>query len=327
MHSDDEECVHGIDNDDHTHIFLLRAEAIIREASLVAESIPDAEEFAVERGLRRLMRMYHILSNLEDQFITPSELQELVQTVVDVALPLAEFLRNPPPPPVAHTRFIYTGLPGRPRYQLDLQRLVDLHDLGCTWQSIATAVGVTRKTIYNHLSAAGLSAARPSYSIISDEELDELIAEISLLHPLAGSVIIVGHLEAKGWRIPLLRVQHSLQRIDAIGVFVRWSGCIKRRIYKVRGANALWHHDGNEKLRPWGFYIHGCVDGFSRLMIYMHCCNNKRASVVAMVFKEAVKTFGWPSRARADFGRENNEVEKMMVRRWGEDHRAYLRGR
>ncbi|KAJ8082108.1 hypothetical protein PM082_007954 [Marasmius tenuissimus] len=327
MHSEDQEELHGDDNGDSTHIFLLRAEVIVREASLVAQSIPDAEEFAVERALRRLMRIYHILSNLNDPLITPSELQELVQTIVDAALPLAEFLRNPPPPPAAQTRYIYTGQPGRPCYQLDLQRLVDLHDLGCTWKSIAQAVGVTRKTIYNHLSRAGLSPERPSYNIISDEELDELVAEISLMHPLAGSVIIIGHLAAKGWRIPLLRVQQSLQRVDAIGVFVRWSGCIKRRIYKVRGANALWHHDGNEKLRPWGFYIHGCVDGHSRLMIYMHCCNNKRASVVGMIFREAVEIFGWPSRMRADFGRENNEVERLMVRRWGENHRAYLRGR
>ncbi|KAK1235244.1 hypothetical protein PQX77_001537 [Marasmius sp. AFHP31] len=254
-HTEDQEG--SINNTDNTHVFLLHAEVIVREASLVAESIPHAEEFAVERALRRLIRVYHILSNLDDRLIAPNELQELMQTVIDMALPLSDFLRNPPPPPKAHTRLIYTGQPGRPCYQLDLQRLVDLHDLGCTWKSIAQAVGVDRKTIYNHLSAAGLSHERPTYSVITDEELDEIVAEISLLHPMAGSVIMAGHLEAQGWRIPLLRVQHSLQRVDAIGVFVRWNGCIKRRIYKVRGVNALWHHDGNEKLRPWGFYIHG----------------------------------------------------------------------
>ncbi|KAF8903229.1 hypothetical protein CPB85DRAFT_1226628 [Mucidula mucida] len=44
---------------------------------------------------------------------------------------------------------------------------------------------------------------------------------------------------------------------------------MRRAVYKVQGAYALWHHDGNEKLRPWGFYVHGCIDGHSRLLIYM----------------------------------------------------------
>ncbi|KAJ8093926.1 hypothetical protein PM082_009804 [Marasmius tenuissimus] len=314
------------DRPDRTHAFLLHAETVVHEAARIADSLPDAEEFAVECAMRQLLRIFHILSNLEDEYLTLDECEALIQVIVEVATPLSEFLKQPPSSnPRIH--FVYSGRPGRPRFQLNLNRLVDLHNLGCTWQSIANAVGVTRRTLYNHLSIAGLSKARPLYDNISDDELDELIASISLLHPLAGSVIVRGHLEAHGFRVPPLRIQESLRRVDAIEVFVRWSGCIKRRVYKVRGANALWHHDGNEKLRPWGLYIHGCVDGHSRLMLYMHCCNNKRASVVAMIFRKAVGMYGWPSRMRGDFGRENNEVERLMIGRWGEAHRAYLRGR
>jgi hypothetical protein len=107
----------------------------------------------------------------------------------------------------------------------------------------------------------------------------------------------------------------------------RWTGCIKRRVYKVRGANSLWHHDGNEKLRPWGFYVHGCVDGYSRLIIYLLCSNNKRAATVSGAFLHAVAKYGWPSRVRGDWGKENNKVEELMIEHWGEYHRAYLRGR
>jgi len=103
---------------------------------------------------------------------------------------------------------------------------------------------------------------------------------------------------------------------------------MRRRVYRVRGANALFHHDGNEKLKPWGFYIHGCVDGFSRLIIYLVCCNNKRSATVESIFmREAVGRYGWPSRVRGDYGKENNGVERQMIRRWGEAHHAYLRGR
>lgn len=108
----------------------------------------------------------------------------------------------------------------------------------------------------------------------------------------------------------------------------RWSTAIKRRVYRVRGANALWHMDGNEKLRPWGFYVHGCVDGYSRLIIYLICSFNKRARTVRSIFRSmGIKRYGWPSRARADFGTENNMVEEDMIEHWGEEHRPYLRGR
>ena len=102
---------------------------------------------------------------------------------------------------------------------------------------------------------------------------------------------------------------------------------LKRRIYKVRGANALWHHDGNEKLRPWGFWVHGCIDGYSRLIVYLAVCSNKRKATVAELFKGAVAQLGWPSRIRGDYGTENNEVERRVIERWGEAHHAFLRGR
>lgn len=108
----------------------------------------------------------------------------------------------------------------------------------------------------------------------------------------------------------------------------RWSGVIKRRVYRVRGSNALWHMDGNEKLCPWGFYVHGCIDGHARLTIYLQCRNNKRARTVRAIFiKYGIRRYGWPSRARADFGTENNRVEDLMIDHWSEEHRPYLCGR
>ena len=95
----------------------------------------------------------------------------------------------------------------------------------------------------------------------------------------------------------------------------------------MRGANALWHMDGNEKLKPWGFYVHGCIDGHSRLIFYLFCVGNKRAETVASAFQNAVQEAGWPSRVRGDYGTENNRVAEMMEEHWGEAHHAFLRGR
>lgn len=31
--------------------------------------------------------------------------------------------------------------------------------------------------------------------------------------------------------------------------------------YSLQGPNRIWHCDGNDKLKMFGFVIHGCIDG------------------------------------------------------------------
>ena len=38
------------------------------------------------------------------------------------------------------------------------------------------------------------------------------------------------------------------------------------------GKSPSFHADGNEKLRRWGFYIYGGIDGFSRFVLVSCCC-------------------------------------------------------
>jgi hypothetical protein len=102
-----------------------------------------------------------------------------------------------------------------------LDRTIELHDLGNTWDSVAEAMGVCRRTLYYHLERAGLSSGRPVFTNIDDDMLDEKVAEISLRHPFAAGVIVQGHLEAVNIHVPVARVQESLRRVDTIGVIVR----------------------------------------------------------------------------------------------------------
>lgn len=104
-------------------------------------------------------------------------------------------------------------------------------------------------------------------------------------------------------------------------------GAIKWRIYSVCGSNALWHMDGNEKLRPWGFYIHGCIDGHSQMVVYLECHDNKHAATVEAIFMQGVGQNGWPSRMCGDYGTENNGVEQRMITKWGVTHKAFIHGR
>ena len=48
----------------------------------------------------------------------------------------------------------------------------------------------------------------------------------------------------------------------------------------------------------WRFVIHGCIDDYSRRIVYLHCCDNYRADTVLHLFIEDVRQLGLPSRVR-----------------------------
>ena len=50
---------------------------------------------------------------------------------------------------------------------------------------------------------------------------------------------------------------HSLNRE---GVSFRQAHQFHKRTYRVEGLNQLQHIDDNDKLKPFGFSVHGCID-------------------------------------------------------------------
>jgi hypothetical protein len=44
---------------------------------------------------------------------------------------------------------------------------------------------------------------------------------------------------------------------------------LRRRVYSNKGPNSVWHIDGYDKLSRYGIKIHGCIDGFSRQIIWL----------------------------------------------------------
>lgn len=62
----------------------------------------------------------------------------------------------------------------------------------------------------------------------------------------------------------------------------------------------------------WGFIIHGCIDGYSRLIIYLKCETSIQAEPVLEYFVEAIERYGLPSRVRSDHGYENIMVAFFM---------------
>lgn len=118
-----------------------------------------------------------------------------------------------------------------------------------------------------------------------------------------------------GFVVSQRTVRLLMSILDPKGVEKRKRRRLKRRTYRCGGPNAVWHMDGYDKLKPFGICIHGCIDGFSRNLIWLEAWNtNNDPKVIAGYFVEAVRqSDGCPERIRADAGTENTYVKQMQI--------------
>ncbi len=63
----------------------------------------------------------------------------------------------------------------------------------------------------------------------------------------------------------------------------------------------------------WKIVIHGGIDGYSRVVVFLSSSNNNRADTVQGLFEKAVDCYGLPSRIRSDKGGENVGVSLFML--------------
>ena len=59
--------------------------------------------------------------------------------------------------------------------------------------------------------------------------------------------------------------------------------------------------------------IHGGIDGYSRIAVYLKIASNNKADTVFDAFCEAVTKFGLPSHVHADRGGENILIAQYMT--------------
>ena len=93
-----------------------------------------------------------------------------------------------------------------------------------------------------------------------------------------------------------------IKELDPEGVELRCRKHLRRGLYFARGPNCVWHIDGYNKLKPYGFNIHRAIDGLSRRILWIKV--NPR--FVCTQYLEYVKRIGGvPRKVVGDHGTEN----------------------
>ncbi|KAF5379472.1 hypothetical protein D9615_006551 [Tricholomella constricta] len=232
---------------------------------------------------------------------------------------------DPPDAPFpSATQFIYTGLPGRPRINIDHGTLTNALELrGPT--HLAPVFGCSARTIRRRaVEYEILEPGHPVYveyeaedgsktriyrsstgavSQLEDAELDEIIAYILHMFPSFGRRMLDGHLKHLGHHIPRFRLQESYGRVHGAPASQFGVRRVERRVYSVPGPNSLWHHDGQHRVRAH---------------------TNNKPETVLKLFQEIIKIHGKPSRLRGDYGTENVLVAAFMEAIRGADRGSYI---
>ena len=110
-------------------------------------------------------------------------------------------------------------------------------------------------------------------------------------------------------------VRLILSILDPEGNRQRRKRRLLRRSYYARGPNYIWHIDSYDKLKRCGICINGCVDGFSRRIVWMNSYHTSSdPQVVGGYYMEAVESLaGCPKIVRSDLGTENGHVKNIQT--------------
>ncbi|XP_070411871.1 uncharacterized protein [Nothobranchius furzeri] len=194
-------------------------------------------------------------------------------------------------------------------------KFIDFYfDIGLTYKDIKFVLGcrhgvdISERHLKRILSARGLSR-RESYCDIAD--LVEFISnELQYSGQLHGYRWMYAKCREHGLRAKKEDVRLVLKELDPRGVSMRQARRLRRRNYFSKGPNFIWHIDSYDKLKPYGFCINGCIDGFSRKIIWLNAyITSSDPKLIGGYYVDAVQRLeGCPRIVRGDLGTENGHV-------------------
>ena len=121
-------------------------------------------------------------------------------------------------------------------------------------------------------------------------------------------------------------VRPCLKTINPEGVERRKSHKLKRRVYVSQEPNFMWHVHGYDKVKPFGFPIHGAIDGFSRKILWLNICpSNNDPHIVRYFYVNCISNLKYvPRTIRGDRGSENVVVAGMRYFRGEHPSRLHV---
>ena len=118
------------------------------------------------------------------------------------------------------------------------------------------------RTLKRQLQSFGLQGT--TYNIIEESLRQRISREIEGSASTKGYRALLSSLKVSyGINIQRDVVVKMLRELDPDETETCRARRLRRRQYVSVGPNFCWHADGYDKLKPYGFPIHGCVDGFS----------------------------------------------------------------
>ena len=134
--------------------------------------------------------------------------------------------------------------PGRPRFDIPVDMLEELRELGFSCLKIVEMLSVSRWTIYRRVEEEYGLQSMTGFHHLPDEELDEIVRSFISDHGrTTGQGYVGGCIKALGFRIQRKSIRESMTRVDPQNTALRWAVVVLRRIYQVPWPNSLWHLD------------------------------------------------------------------------------------
>ena len=163
-----------------------------------------------------------------------------------------------------------TGSVGRHAFVFPREFIENLRVSGFySWTEIARMLQVSRWTVYMRLREYGLQDVG-RFTDISNDELDSLMRDYISRHGnTTGESYLIGYIRSLNLKVQRDRIRESLTWVDPRNTAMRWASVVTRRVYSVPGPNSLWYIDGHHSIIRWKFVVHGCIDGFSRWIMYL----------------------------------------------------------
>ncbi len=162
------------------------------------------------------------------------------------------------------------------------------------------------QTLKNHLNEYNLKRRNVFY----DEGLVRQRIEEILNGPgcMGGYRSVWRTLRLEVMQVPRDVVEQLLKELDPEGCAERKAKRLKRRRFISPGPNHSWHVDGYDKLKPYGFPVHGAIDGWSRTIMWLNL-----PEIPASFYLECVvEQMGCPEKVRTDNGIENGTIAIMQ---------------